>query len=351
MMKKSIFTVSLLGVSLLVGCDQPQQQEQPLIPKLAKLYQVKDQPSKRLVHLPAFVEAAKETAVTFQVSGQVDEINLQEGEEVKQGQLLAKLDQRDYTNALVSAQADYRQAESDYQRAANLIDQNAIAKSLLDQRLAHRNKAKSALDSAQKRLEDSTLRAPYDAIVAKVHIEKHENVAPQQPIVTLLSSTGSHAVVHVPASLVIKSETEMPVRVSLELDAAPGIEIETTMFEAAAKANPSTQTFEVRYAFQPPEDLVVLPGMTGTLKGEFNTSNTIDSDVFSIPLSAVISEAGETFVWVVDMTSMTVTRRNISVTPQSEDKVSVTGISKGDILVAAGGHYLFEGATVRPYKK
>ncbi|MDK2596627.1 efflux RND transporter periplasmic adaptor subunit [Pseudoalteromonas obscura] len=350
-MKKAIFTVSLTSVLMLVGCDEPLENGVVLAPKPVKLYEIKEKPAMHLVHLPAFVEAAKETAVTFQVPGQINKITLQEGQEVKKGQLLAQLDQRDYKNALMSARADFRQAESDYRRAANLIGQKAISQSLLDQRLTQKNKAKSALDSAQKKLDDSTLVAPYDAIVAKVHIEKFENVAPQQPIVTLLSSKGSHAVVHVPASLVIKSDTEMPVRVSLELDAAPGIEIETTMFEAAAKANPSTQTFEVRYAFQPPKGLVVLPGMTGTLKGEFSSSNTIDANVYVVPLGAVVAQAGETFVWVVDMTTNKVERRQIKVSPHSQNKVSVTGLTEGEVIVAAGGHYLFEGAKVRPYKQ
>lgn len=350
-MMKRLLLMSLVSALTLTGCEQAAEEPIAIAPKPAKLIVIKEKPSFRTVQLPAVIEAAEEAVLTFQVPGLVEKLVSQEGKEVKKGQILAQVNQRDYRNAVAVAQAEFDQAESEYRRAKSLIKQNAIARSVLELRLAQRNKAKAALDSARKRLEDTVLRAPYDAIIAKVHIEQFENIAPQQPIIALLSASGSAAVVQVPASIMIRSETEVPDKVTLQLDAAPGIIFSTRLLEAAAKADASSQTFEVRYAFKASDDLVVLPGMTGTLTGKFVLPPATLTNTYSVPLSVVVSEAGNTYVWVVDETTMLVSRRNVQVTPSETNEVIITGVKKGEILVAAGGSYLFEGAEVRRYER
>ena len=320
-MKKITLLSTMLSILILSGCEQPKQKAAESLPKPAKLYEIKAKQSLRTVHLPAVVEAADETLLTFQVAGLIDQIDLQEGQEVKKGQLLVQLDKRSYRNALSSARADYQQAQSEYERAKKLVGKGLIAQSLYEDRLALRNKTKSALDNALKNYEDTSLRAPYDAIIAKLHVERFENIIPHQQILTILSSSGSNVIVQVPASLVIKSGLEMPDKITLELDAAPGLKFPAQLLEAAGKADPATQTFEVRYSFQPPEELIILPGMTGTLMGEFTSTSSKQSNTFLIPLSAVVADSGQTYVWVLNQETMSVSRRDVIVTPNDDNDV------------------------------
>ena len=254
--------VSLVGCFLL-GCSEEAQEVHDPAPKLAKFHEVSTKPNSKVVRLPAVVEAAKEVDLAFQVPGRVNEIYFQEGESIQQGQVIARLDQRDYKNELVSSEADYKRAAAEFERAKKLIETDAISKSVFDQRAADVKKLKSAYDSAQKRFHDTVLKAPYDAVLAKLHIEKFENITPQQRTLTLLGSSGSSAAAQVPASLIARSNVIVPTKVTLTLDVAPETVIQTELLESAAKADPRTQTFEVRYAFQSPEGLVILPGMTG----------------------------------------------------------------------------------------
>ncbi|MCG7588046.1 efflux RND transporter periplasmic adaptor subunit, partial [Photobacterium sp. OFAV2-7] len=152
-------------------------------------------------------------------------------------------------------------------------------------------------------------------------------------------------------SLVIKSETEMPDIITLELDAAPDISIPAKLLEFAGKADPATQTFEVRYSFKPPKKLVILPGMTGTLTGEFSPTKKEHSNTFSVPLSSIVADGGETYVWVLDQVTMTVSRRNVHVTPGDDNNVSVSNLEPGEVIISAGANSLYEGVQVRQFKR
>mgnify|MGYP001801537561 CR=1 FL=1 len=121
--------------------------------------------------------------------------------------------------------------------------------------------------------------------------------------------------------------------------------------ESSSAADPTTQTFESRFSFTPPEELLILPGMTGLLTGTFRTNVIEDIGGIVIPGSAIIAEAGETYVWIVDEESLTVSRRDIDVSSGVGEGIRVIdGLQEGELIVGAGGPYLTEGAEIRIYE-
>ena len=342
-----ILAVSLLA---LAACAPAQQIESELPARPTKTVTVKTSETIETLRLPAVIEASEQSILTFQVPGQLTALPVVAGDEVQKGEVLARLDDRDYRNDFASAQAAYDRAEQEYSRAKALIEKNAIAQAMVDQRLADRNIAKASLDIARKRLSDTVLKAPFSGTVAEVSVDPFESISPAAPIVTLQVEQVSQAVIQLPASVVIDAERIEDIRTWLELDAAPGLEIPVTLFETVARADAATQTFELSYSFEVPEGLLVLPGMTGTVTGEFTREGRA-SEAISLPVSAIMSQAGETYVWLVEDQDMTVTRRDIQVGAAADDKLVVlSGLQNGDQVVSAGGHYLFEGAEIRPFE-
>ncbi|MEM1379427.1 MAG: efflux RND transporter periplasmic adaptor subunit [Pseudomonadota bacterium] len=306
----------------------------------------------RSIKLPAIVGAADNSILTFQVPGLLQELEISEGQEVAQRDVLARLDQRDFQNELNSARARFDNAQAEFNRAQRLIEENAIARSVFDQRRSARDVARASLDSALKRLDDTIIRAPFAGVVADIHVESFENVGAQQPILTLQSAGDAEAIVQTPASLVVNIQQLEPIETYLELDAAPRVRLPASFLESASAADPTTQTFESRFAFTPPSDLLVLPGMTGLLTGRFKASSGTAEAGLLIPVPAVLSEAGRTYVWVVDQEGLTVSRRNIEVSSGVEDNVRVVnGLRAGEMIVIAGGAYLTEGAQIRLYNE
>lgn len=355
-----LFGIFLLAV-LASACGEPDTGpvEAPVRP--AKLVVVERSSEVKTLRLPLVVGAAETSVLTFQVAGVLQRLNVFEGDEVSEGDVLAQLDQRDFRNDLSAAQAQFDTAEAEFQRAASLLAEDAIARSTFEQRRSARDVAQATLDSAQKRLEDTTIRAPFDGVVAVIHVESFESVPPQQPIMTLQSDSTAEAVVQMPASIVVNAEQIVPLQLYAELDAAPGVRMNAILAETAAIADPTTQTFEVRFGFSPPDTLLVLPGMTGILHGQFRLATETEDDRIVIPLNAVVASAGAPYVWVVDEPTMSVSKRPVVVRPGIGESVvvdplirddngeTVSGVEAGEVLVSAGGHYLSEGVQVRPY--
>ena len=340
-------------VFLITACGEVAPVKAEPVVRTAKLIEIA--PSKDIENFryPAVISAFDSSKVTFQVPGLLQDIKVKEGETVRKGQVLARLDQRDYKTALQSAQAQYDNASLEYERAKRLIESDAISRSVLEQRESQHDIAKANLSQSQKALNDTVLKAPFNAVVADVHIKNFETAAAGQAIMTLQSEGLSQALVQVPASVVVNSEQIELIDVYLSLDADPTLELPAVLSENLAIADQNTQTIEARFKFTPPKALVILPGMTGTLNGQYRivTDSPIITQNPIVPISAVQSEAGKTYVWVVDSSTMRVSKQAVTVHPGVSNTVVVSGgLSVGDVIVGAGGHYLTEGAQVRPYK-
>jgi len=339
---------------VVLGACGAQTEEAPAEPQVrpAKLLEIAASENVRVRTFPAIVEASSSVTLTFQVGGLIEDVAVNDGDEVEAGDVIARLDQRDFRNNLATAQAQYDSAQSDFARAARLLEQDAIARSVYEQRLAQRDVARASLDSAQKALDDTLLRSPFDGVVAEVFAVDFQNIGAQQPVATLQTSGDAEAVVQVPATLVANSGRIEPIETVLILDAAPNRRLPATLYAAATQADTQTQTFEARFAFSPPADLRVLPGMTGQIEARLIlASEDGATDRVTVPLSAVIYRGAETFVWLVDPDTMTVSPRTVELEQGIGETLRViAGLEPGDVIVGAGAAFLHEGMQVRRYE-
>jgi len=343
--------VALLGLS---ACGGPDPVDAPDPVRPVKLIEVTTRTDVFRLNLPAVIEASNTSVLTFQVGGRLNELNVVEGQEVSKGTLIGRLDQRDYRNALQQAQAQYDSADSEYQRAARLIAENAIAESVYEQRKTQRDVARASLDTARKALDDTVLRTPFEGVIASVSVEQFENIGPQQQIVVLQTTGAAEALVQVPSTLVANAERVIPTNVYITLEAVPDLQVPAELLSFSTQADASTQTFPARFKFTPPEDINILPGMAGTLHStmEFIESEQSVRNQVQIPLGAILSEGGEAFVWVVDLQTMTVSKRKIEVDKGIGERIVVlSGLAEGETIAGAGASYLFEGMKIRPLEE
>lgn len=343
----------MIGFSLIVvGCSGAAEEEEgPARP--AKLFEITETDDVRGLNLPAVIEASRSSDLTFEVSGTLQELLVREGDFVRRGQVIARLDPRTFRNSFATAQAEYNNANAEYERAGRLVAENAIAQNVYEQRRTAREVARAQLDTARITLSDTALRAPFSGVIAVTHVERFENIAAQQEIVTLQTQGNAQAVVQVPATLVANSDQITPLETVLTLDAAPDTRIATTLRSTSTQADPSTQTFEVRFDFAPPGGLLILPGMTGTVRSQLALGEAaFTNDGVAIPLAAVQADGETRYVWLVDDEVMEVTRRDVTVAADVGEFMTVSeGLSIGDVIVSAGASYLHEGMRIRPYEE
>ena len=347
------FAAALVAATILAGCGaEPENQPDEPVVRPVKLIEVNTSTRGMNLRYPAVISASERTELSFQVGGLILELPFSEAQDVAQGDVIARLDPRDFESAVNSARASFTNAEDEYQRALRLVEQGAIAQSAVDQRKTQRDVAESQLESAEKALEDSVLRAPFSGTVASVLVREQQTVSPGTPIAMLIDVTSLDATINMPATIVAQiPANEPPERrpVTVFLDAAPDREIIAVFKEADLVADATSQTYEVSFTFAAPEDLLVLPGMNATVVLDTEGMGQGVSAI-GVPLAAVLSDGSGQYVWRYDVDSGRVSRQEVQIQPGIGETVQIVdGLAPGDQIVGAGGAYLAEGVEVIPW--
>ncbi|MEM8981560.1 MAG: efflux RND transporter periplasmic adaptor subunit [Pseudomonadota bacterium] len=343
--------VIAIAVALgLAGCGA--EEPPPEAPKIkpAKLVTVASASQRRDLSFPAVVRAVQSAELTFQVPGEVIELNVLEGSELETGAVIARLDQRDARNNLAQAQAEFQNAESEYRRAQRLVEQDAISRSALESRKTQLDVREAAVATARKALSDTVIRAPFAGGISRVLVEQFQNVQAKEPI-AIIQSNETEAIVDIPGTIVARIPQLEPIGTRVILDAAPDIDIPAVFREAAGVADESTQTYKISFQFEPPEGLVILPGMTATVRTAFlfKSADDIVAAGIAVPVAAVLAEGGKRFVWVVG-DGMQLEKREVTIGPDLNNDATVTsGLESGETIVAAGVSFLAEGMVVREW--
>ncbi len=349
-MRKRFITIAI--PMLISGACGQEQQESSVDPasRPVKLITLSDTASNKGFRYPAVVNAARQSSLSFLVGGTVSELLVKTSDDISEGEVIARLNPRDFENQLTQARASFDNAEEEFQRAQRLAAEDAIAQNILEQRKTQRDVAQAQLDSAEKALTDSVIRAPFDGAIASIDVEEQQTVSPGATVATVIDVSHLEAIINVPASLVaqVPAAEEEDRKATIELDVAPGQIIEASFDEANLLADATSQTYAVTFNFSPPENLLVLPGMNGTIRLN-GLPGADSSQAVSIPLSAIHSDGQGQYVWHVDH-NYAVSRRNIQMADGVGEYVRVLeGLTSGDTIVGAGGAYLAEGVTVTPW--
>ena len=199
---------------------------------------------------------------------------------------------------------------------------------------------------SQKALEDSTLRAPFDGVVAATYVESFQEVERRQPVLRLLDTAEIEMWIHVPEDRIASVRKGNPT--TLSFDALPDLRIEGRVGEVGREADATKRTYPVSIRFEQPETAKVLPGMAGEAILALGTARSVAA-VTEVPLSAVFSDADEqSFAWVVDETGSRVERRSVRTGDLTDDGIMIVeGLAPGERLVIGGGQFLKSGSPVR----
>jgi len=152
----------------------------------------------RELHLSGTLSAERSIALSFATLGTVEQVLVQEGQSVAQGQLLANLAPKSYQDALGIAEARAKQAEDAYRRLLPMHQNKTLPEVKFVEVETGREQAQLAVSLARKNLADTELRAPVRGVVASRHAEPGMNAAPGFPAFTLVQTGKMTATAPVP---------------------------------------------------------------------------------------------------------------------------------------------------------
>jgi RND family efflux transporter MFP subunit len=342
---------------ILVSCSEPPPA--PETAKLVKAMQLGDSQGVSERSFPGRAEAAQEATLSFRVGGQVEELQVNVGDTVEKGEVLAILDKTDFNNALnvadgalakalaalENAQANHDRSISVQQDDAGAISQRAIdrTKAALSIATAAADAAKSARSIAADRLAHTKLKAPFAGEVVANYVEAFESVIMKQPVVRLLDRTNVEFKVAVPESLIGYANDVEAAKVVF--DANKEVEVPATVKEIGREASRGTRTFPVTLLLEQTQAFDILPGMAGTA---FVTARLADSDRhLNIPAAALFQHPkGGSAVWIIINGGLV--KQAVEVGLPGDFGIEVlSGLNSGDWIVTAGVSSLTEGQLVK----
>ena len=343
---------------------QKTAERQPV--RVVKLHRVGHAVRQSGMAFPGRVDAAQKAKLFFRVSGPVVERDLVLGKPVKEGDVLMRIDPRDYQRAvdnlamqIQALEAQNALASVQYARKKNLLASKSISRIEFDAAETEKKASDAQLmalrinyKKAQDSLNDTVLRAPFTGNVTALGVELHE-LAQAGATVVVLEDLRSHKIrIHIPTGRLPDALTapiqgrEQQFRVRV-----PGRQ--ETYLAVLTEFSPSTssggESYEAVLSMDQPSSGFLLPGMSVEASIYADDSAGAGSGgAISVPWGAVVGDNGASVVWLYDPASRKIRRCPVKAERAGgSDSALVTGdLHPGDLIVAAGGDWLSDGMTV-----
>ena len=331
-----------------------------------------------ILNASGYVTARRQATVSSKVTGKVTEVLIEEGRKVKEGQVLARLDDSNVKAnldvaqaqlasaqaALAETEAQLKNADQEFQRTTELAKQHIASQSDLD--LAESNAkalqahlAQQKLDVIvaerqvamwQQQMDDMIIRAPFDGVITTKDAQPGEMISPvsagggftRTGIGTIVDMNSLEIEIDVNESYINRVEPGQPVEATL--DAYPDWKIPCKVIAVIPTADRDKSTVKVRVAFDR-LDPRILPDMS--VKVGFHGNSSLPAGhLVMIPKNAVLSRDGRDVVFTVR--DGRAERRAVSVSDtQGDDSVLSAGVVAGDKVVVDASANLQDGMAVK----
>lgn len=349
---------------MLSACSKKEAAPEPV--RAVKLVTVGEGQIESAQEYSGDVRARVESRLGFRVAGKITKREVELGQHVKAGQVLARLDARDYQLSadaaraqLASATTQRDLAEANAKRFRTLRAQNFISAAEMERYEANLKAAQASLDQARAQLSSQSnqenytqLLADADGVVTAVEAEPGQVVAAGTPVVRIAQDGARDAVFSVPEDRRSTIKPGQGVKVRPWSDESRVIN--ALVREVAASADPATRTYVVKAALQGAD----LPALGATVhvmpEGMGVSREAVGSQVIKLPTTALRQEGGNgqgTAVWLYDAASSSVKLQPVQIaSADGNEAVIASGLQPGMQVVATGAHVLTPGQKVTVYR-
>jgi membrane fusion protein (multidrug efflux system) len=276
--------------------------------------------------------------VVARAGGAVVSVLVQEGDAVREGQLLARLDQDDARLALAEAEAHYENIQSEHARTTELAKHGGATDQELESQRYQIELRTIALERARQGLDDTEVRAPIAGIVAERMVDEGVTISANTRLFHVLDPDPLLAVIHIPDS----GRQNLGVGQEVEVHAAGGILAAGTITRISPVVDAESGTVKVTVELRDSGSGALLPGTFVTVQVPTETR----PNALVVPKRAILLERDQNIVYRVQ--EGVAVRTPVAIGLSAHDVVEVTsGLSAGEVVVTIGQESLRDGAAVR----
>lgn len=412
---ESIICVSLLFALLAVsGCGNsgatPEASDASLV-RPVKSMLIEATKKHEIRSFPAMIKAAQDSTLAFRVSGPLVELPVDIGQHVKKGEVIARIDDRDFSvnvakltaslneakaglkamkkgardediarlkAELASARSRLADTKRDFERQKNLLAKQATSRSryekaetamdtatgavkVIEQELkkAERGARKEDIDAAESRIAaiNAALRSAQHALNDTVLYAPFDGYIDRKHVENYETIQAGQNIITLLDLSSIEAATSVPEDVLIRqseiiktfccVDAYPDIKIDALIKEVGRKTERSNQSYPLTVTLSPQTNLSIEAGMSATIYILFKPTG--ENSVLELPLTALFADpAGQSCVWKIDTANMHVIKTPVNVKELSKKTVHIiSGVRPGDRIVTAGARFLRENQHIR----
>jgi multidrug efflux system membrane fusion protein len=348
----------VLGLTLLAGCGPEHTTEVPPLP--VTVTRVAGMGAGGGSRYSASLTPDVEVDVAFKVNGYVERIlqvkgadgrlrNLQDGDYVARGTVLARIRAREYQDAVTQAQAALTRSKADFDRTAQLFENRSVSKADYDAAFARFQADQAEHDRAEQALNDCALVAPLDGYVLSRSVEVGSLVAPGTPAFAIGNLRSVKVVFGVPDVMVATLKPGTLQKVTVE--AVPGTVFQGRYTRVSPSADASSRMFQAEVTI-PNADGRLKPGMIAALEVDHGKAGVPAARIL-VPLNAVVRLPGKDSgfaVYVVEQNGgQSVARlRPVELGDISGNLIQVTGgLQGGEGVIVRGATLAVDNGAVR----
>lgn len=352
--------LALIAFWLISSCRPPEQKEEMKEELFGaasvKVVEVKKQKISEKLNYTGTIEARRKINITPDVAGKITRIYVEEGDRVREGQLLAELDTRairlqleQAEAALAVAEANYKDAHRNLERMERLKKEKAVSdqqyeqvRLLFESAEAQQQQARAALNIARHQLDVSMMEAPFSGIIASKNAEVGDVInpmmggfVPTSGVVTLMDFSQVKIEVDVSQSDITRIKKGQPA--FLNVTALPDRVFEGRVSLVNMTADPMSKKFKVEVMIDNPE-LILRPNTFGEVTLEVSSHE----NALVIPQAAIIEDR---YVFIAQENRAQ--RRDVRLGLQNTELVEVlSGVEEGELVIVEGNYGLEDGTEI-----
>ncbi|HPF27520.1 MAG: efflux RND transporter periplasmic adaptor subunit [Steroidobacteraceae bacterium] len=287
----------------------------------------------------ATLEAEADADIIAKVGGEVLSVLVEEGDRVKNNQLLARLDDRQLRLQAAQARATLAKAQRDYARQVELHDKGLVARGAFEGLKFDLDNLQAAHDLARLSLSHTEIRAPFAGIITQRHIRVGQTVQAGASMLRVTDPTPLKASVFVPERELARLQIGQ--RAGVQIDALAGKQFPATVTLVAPIVDAATATFKVTLEVDDAGG-ELKPGMFARVGIVFDRR----TGALTIPRSALVENDDVRAVFVIEAGKARQRALTTGLTNGGDIEV-LAGLSGGEQVVAVGQNGLKDGASVR----
>ncbi len=339
-MQKNLILFAILIV--MASCGQRQEPVKKEVASIkVKAKAVTTVNSMSNLHYSGTVEASQTIPLTFQSSGTVEQVLVQEGDAVRKGQLLAVVNKSDNQNIYNSALAMYEQAKDAYDRLKQVHEQGSLSEVKWVEMESKLKQAESQMQISKTNLDKCNLYAPTNGIVGKRNIEPGQSsISGFSPIELVKIETVSIKI-SVPENEIGKIKKGLTA--TFTISALDNKSFDGTITNVGVVADQFSRTYEVKITVNN-SDLEMKPGMVCDVILNTNA----ERQLVVVPNSAVSKDnEGKSFVYLVSSDNKSVKKQIVEVgNYQSSGVAILSGLSSNQTIVVEGKEKLSDNSLI-----